>query len=91
MVFTLYSLIEAALLGVNAVAILNEQRFLSKLTGGGGGQQGYPGATGYVDDMQNAGGVKQQLLTLIRSVRTVMRIPLIAFNIIAIIFLILFG
>ncbi|CAF0936349.1 unnamed protein product [Adineta steineri] len=91
MVFTLYSLIEAALLGVNAVAILNEQRFLSKLTGSGGGHQGYPGAAGYVDDMQNAGGVKQQLLTLIRSVRTVMRIPLIAFNIIAIIFLILFG
>lgn len=28
--FTLYSLIEAALLCVNAVAILNEQRFLSK-------------------------------------------------------------
>ena len=28
--FTLYSLIEAALLVVNAVAILNEQRFLSR-------------------------------------------------------------
>jgi len=28
--FTLYSLIEAALLCINAVAILNEQRFLSK-------------------------------------------------------------
>jgi hypothetical protein len=28
--FSLYSLIEAALLCVNAVAILNEQRFLSR-------------------------------------------------------------
>jgi hypothetical protein len=30
MVFSLYSLIEAAILCVNAVAILNEQRFLSR-------------------------------------------------------------
>ncbi|CAF1073528.1 unnamed protein product [Rotaria sordida] len=91
--FTLYSLIEAALLCVNAIAILNEQRFLSRLSGGGGGgnRQGYPGVGGYVDDYQNVGGTKQQLLNLIRSVRTVMRVPLIAFNIVTIIFLILFG
>ncbi|CAF0869326.1 unnamed protein product [Rotaria sordida] len=91
--FTLYSLIEAALLCVNAIAILNEQRFLSRLSGGGSGgnRQGYPGVGGYVDDYQNVGGTKQQLLNLIRSVRTVMRVPLIAFNIVTIIFLILFG
>ncbi|CAF3443862.1 unnamed protein product [Rotaria socialis] len=89
--FTLYSLIEAALLCVNAVAVLNEQRFLSRLSGGGANPQPYPGAGGYVDDYQNAGGTKRQLLNLIRSVRTVMRVPLIAFNIITIVFLILFG
>ncbi|CAF0861504.1 unnamed protein product [Adineta steineri] len=86
--FSLYSLIEAALLCVNAVAILNEQRFLSKINVD---NQNYPGAGAYGNDHQNAGGAKQQLLTLIRSVRTVMRVPLIAFNIITILFLILFG
>ncbi len=64
-----------------------------------------------MDEYQNTGGAKQQLLYLIRSVRTVMRgnlnspfilfyllnlfylflVPLIAFNIVTIIFLILFG
>ncbi|CAF2149023.1 unnamed protein product, partial [Rotaria magnacalcarata] len=56
-----------------AVAVLNEQRFLSRLSGGGANPQPYPGAGGYVDDYQNAGGTKRQLLNLIRSVRTVMR------------------
>jgi hypothetical protein len=40
---------------------------------GGGNRQAYPGASGYADEFQNAGGAKQQLLSLIRSVRTVMR------------------
>ena len=30
MVFTLYALLEAALLCINAIAVLNEQRFLAK-------------------------------------------------------------
>ncbi|CAF1043394.1 unnamed protein product [Rotaria sp. Silwood1] len=88
MVFTLYSLIEAAVLCINAVAVLNE-RFLSKLSGGT--NKNYPDVSGYNVDYQNSVGAKQQLLTLIRSVRTVMRIPLIAFNIVIIILLILFG
>jgi hypothetical protein len=48
------------------------------VTGGGGGnQQIYPG----VDEYQNTGGgAKQQLLTLIRSVRTVMRSKSIPFS-----------
>jgi hypothetical protein len=33
----------------------------------------YPVAGGYGGDYQNSGGAKQQLLALIRSVRTVMR------------------
>ncbi|CAF1340629.1 unnamed protein product, partial [Rotaria magnacalcarata] len=43
----------------NAVAVLNEQRFLSRLSGGGANPQPYPGAGGYVDDYQNAGGTKR--------------------------------
>jgi len=38
-----------------------------------GGNQNNPVAGGYGGDYQNTGGAKQQLLTLIRSVRTVMR------------------
>lgn len=45
---------------------------------------------GYVDEFGNA-GAKHQLLNLIRSVRTVMRVPLIAFNVVTILFLVLFG
>ncbi|CAF1537979.1 unnamed protein product, partial [Adineta ricciae] len=68
--FSLYSLIEAALLCVNAVAILNEQRFLSRISGNTNNQN-YPGAGGYGMEHQNTGGAKQQLLTLIRSIMSV--------------------
>ena len=125
--FTLYSLIEAALLCVNAVAILNEQRVLarckcssirtdrilihrrSRLGSGGASRQQQP--TGYGDPYGNGAGAgaTSQLLNLIRSVRTVMRsnttlspyrfqssvclvlVPLIAFNIVTILLLLLFG
>ncbi|CAF3843763.1 unnamed protein product [Rotaria magnacalcarata] len=62
-----------------------KHRSFPAISGGGANPQPYPGAGGYVDDYQNAGGTKRQLLNLIRSVRTVMRVPLIAFNIITII------
>ncbi len=51
----------------------------SILVSGGVGNQNYPGAGGYGFDDQNAGGAKQQLLSLIRSVRTVMRGKIIHF------------
>ncbi|KAM6985294.1 immediate early response 3-interacting protein 1 [Aplochiton taeniatus] len=82
MAFTLYSLIQTALLCVNAVAVLHEERFLRKI---GWGME------------QNVGGfgedpnIKAQLLTLIRAVRTVMRVPLIAMNTVSIVLLLLFG
>lgn len=95
MAFTLYSLIEAALLFINGIAILNEQRFLSKFTGGGRptSNQGqmYPGAGGYGDPYDNQVGVKHKALELIRSVKTVLRFPLILLNIITILLLLLFG
>ncbi|KAG9337934.1 hypothetical protein JZ751_027428 [Albula glossodonta] len=64
MAFTLYSLIQAAILCVNAIAVLHEERFLSKV--GWGADQGIGG---FGDEP----GIKSQLLNLIRSVRTVMR------------------
>lgn len=64
MALTLYSLLEASLLLLNAVAVLNRQRFLSKI---GLSQPSYQA---YGDD---GGSVKQQLVTGIYAVQTVMR------------------
>ena len=81
MAFGFYSLLEAVLLVVNAMAVLNEERFLSKI--------------GWGTDQMAAYGeqpsAKQQLLNLIRSVRTVMRIPLIGVNLFVIVVKLLMG
>ncbi|NWV02429.1 IR3IP protein, partial [Ptilonorhynchus violaceus] len=82
MAFTLYSLLQAALLIVNAVAVLHEERFLRHV--GWGSNQGIGG---YGEEP----GIKAQLTNLIQSVRTIMRVPLIALNSITIILLLLFG
>ncbi|KAK2818956.1 hypothetical protein Q5P01_024517 [Channa striata] len=82
MAFTLYSLIQTAILCTNAIAVLHEERFLSKV--GWGVDQG---VGGFGDDP----GIKAQILNLIRSVRTVMRVPLILVNSACIVLLLLFG
>ncbi|XP_053181242.1 immediate early response 3-interacting protein 1 [Scomber japonicus] len=82
MAFSLYSLIQAAILCVNAVAVLHEERFLSKIGWGVDHSVG-----GFGDEP----GVKAQMMNLIRSVRTVMRVPLIAVNSVCIVLLLLFG
>uniref|UniRef100_H3CGI2 Immediate early response 3-interacting protein 1 n=1 Tax=Tetraodon nigroviridis TaxID=99883 RepID=H3CGI2_TETNG len=85
MAFTLYSLIQTAILCTNAIAVLHEERFLSKsLQSAGGVDQG---VGGFGDDP----GVKAQILHLIRSVRTVMRVPLIVVNSACIVLLLVFG
>ncbi|XP_018100092.1 immediate early response 3-interacting protein 1 isoform X2 [Xenopus laevis] len=80
MAFTLYSLLQAALLCVNAVAVLHEERFLI----GWGADQGIGG-------FGEEPGMKSQLMNLVRSVRTVMRVPLIIVNSVTIVLLLLFG
>ncbi|OPJ79345.1 immediate early response 3-interacting protein 1-like [Patagioenas fasciata] len=82
MAFTLYSLLQASLLIVNAVAVLHEERFLRHV--GWGSDQGIGG---FGEEL----GIKAQLTNLIRSVRTIMRVPLIALNSVTIILLLLFG
>ncbi|XP_061836902.1 immediate early response 3-interacting protein 1 [Nerophis lumbriciformis] len=82
MAFTLYSLIQTAILCFNAVAVLHEERFLSKIASGVD-----HGVSGFGDDP----GVKVQVLNLIRSIRTVMRVPLIIVNSASIVLLLLFG
>ncbi|XP_054839673.1 immediate early response 3-interacting protein 1-like [Eublepharis macularius] len=82
MAFILYSLLQAALLVVNAIAVLHEERFLRRI--GWGTDQGIGG---FGEDP----GIKGQLMNLIRSVRTVMRVPLIGVNTVTIVLLLLFG
>ncbi|XP_053196230.1 immediate early response 3-interacting protein 1 [Scomber japonicus] len=82
MAFTLYTLLQTAILCTNAVAVLHEERFLSKM--GWGVEHG---VGGFGDDP----GVKAQVLNLIRSVRTIMRVPLIIVNTASIVLLLLFG
>jgi len=80
--FSLYSLIEAALLFINAAAILHEERFLAKIGWGSDHSTG-----GFGEEP----GMKTQMINFIRSVRTVMRVPLIFMNCVTIICLLLFG
>ncbi|MEE6507825.1 hypothetical protein FKM82_031120 [Ascaphus truei] len=82
MAFTLYTLMQAALLCVNAVAVLHEERFLRNV--GWGADQGIGG-------FGEEPGVKSQMMNLIRSVRIVMRVPLIIVNSITMVLLLLFG
>uniref|UniRef100_T1IWQ8 Immediate early response 3-interacting protein 1 n=1 Tax=Strigamia maritima TaxID=126957 RepID=T1IWQ8_STRMM len=82
MTISLYNLFEAALLCVNAIAVLHEERFLSKI--------GW-GSTDHMRGFDEPPGMKSQIIQLIRSVRTVMRIPLILLNTLTIIFKLLLG
>lgn len=74
MAFTLWSLLEAGLLVVNAICILHEQRFLAKV---GWTTASLGSATHGFGEQP---GVKAQVLNIIHSTRTVMRIPLIFIN-----------
>ncbi|XP_055328044.1 immediate early response 3-interacting protein 1-like [Paramacrobiotus metropolitanus] len=89
MAFTLYSLLEAGLLIVNAIAVLNEERFLRKI--GWGREHLQPGAAYYQGAYAPPQSTKAQIINLINSVRTVMRFPLIFLNIGTMILLIIAG
>ncbi|XP_014218203.1 immediate early response 3-interacting protein 1 [Copidosoma floridanum] len=82
MAFTLWSLYEATILVLNAVCILHEERFLRKY--------GW-GANQNVQGFGEPPSVKSQLMHLLRSIRTVVRIPLIFFNIVTIFIKLIFG
>jgi len=81
MAFTLYCLLEASLLCINAIAVLNEERFLSKIWGSGQRLQGF----------EENPGVKVKLVSIVRSVHMVMRIPLILLNTLVIVLKLVVG
>lgn len=80
--FTLWSLIEASLLCLNAVCILHEERFLAKVGWSNVNQ---------VHGFGEPASMKSQMLNLVRSIRTVAKIPLLFLNIVAILFKMLLG
>lgn len=65
---SIYTLLQSALLVVNAIAILNEDRLLRR----------YGWARNQVDRSEE--GFKARTMDLIHSVQTVMRIPLLFVN-----------
>ncbi|XP_055323313.1 immediate early response 3-interacting protein 1 [Sitodiplosis mosellana] len=79
--FTLWSLIEASMLCLNAICILHEERFLAKVGWG-------------ANSMAQSFGeptAKAQILNIVRSIRTVAKIPLIVLNILAIVIKLILG
>ncbi|KII95218.1 hypothetical protein PLICRDRAFT_97236 [Plicaturopsis crispa FD-325 SS-3] len=86
------------LLLVNSVAVLSEDRFLAPIGWAANQPQVANNAfhqpydqTGYGGGAQPDVGMKIRLINLITAVRTVMRIPLIGFNILIIIYELLLG
>ncbi|KAF9131263.1 hypothetical protein BGW39_002046 [Mortierella sp. 14UC] len=80
MAIGIFGLLEVMLIFINAIAILNEDRFLAKI---GWGRQ--------VADPYGQESVKARLVNLISAVRTLMRIPLIGLNVVAILYLVILG
>ncbi|XP_056633222.1 immediate early response 3-interacting protein 1-like [Diorhabda carinulata] len=75
-VLSLWNLLEASLLFLNAVCILNEDRFLSKI--------GWSFSGNNIQGFGENPSTKSQIYTLFHSIRTVARIPLIFLNILMI-------
>ncbi|XP_055608188.1 immediate early response 3-interacting protein 1 [Uranotaenia lowii] len=81
--FTLWALVEAGLLCLNAVCILHEQRFLAKF--------GWGASSAQIQGFGEAPTIKTQVLNLVRAIRTVAKVPLIIINLLAIFFKLLLG
>ncbi|TXT15927.1 hypothetical protein VHUM_00430 [Vanrija humicola] len=69
----------AALLLTNAIAILNEERFLAKTNSGFGATPDAYGGAGF-DNNPESVSLKAKVVNLISAVRTLMRLPLIVVN-----------
>ncbi|CAK9293060.1 unnamed protein product [Gordionus sp. m RMFG-2023] len=81
MPLSLKCLLESILLFTNAVAILNEKRFLAKIGWNHDSSQTF----------SDSPGIKSQLINLIKSIQMVMRVPLIFLNIVVIILELILG
>ncbi|KIN04620.1 hypothetical protein OIDMADRAFT_114632 [Oidiodendron maius Zn] len=81
MFFTFGKIIYVSVLLVNAIAILSEDRFLARV----GWSNSVPDASFGASSGGDA-SIKYKLINLMTSVRTLMRIPLIAINTVIIVY-----
>jgi len=79
---SLFTLAEVFLLLLNALAILNEERFLKKV--------GLTLEYGHIEEHMKQ-TIRFKLIELLNSVRVVMRFPLIFVNVFLIIWIVVFG
>jgi len=91
------AILYATLLLINAMAILNEDRFLARIGWASAQPPNMNAAfrqpydqTGYGVTQPDV-GVKVRLINLIGAVRTLMRIPLIGLNLVVIVYQVLLG
>eukprot|EP00727_Mastigamoeba_balamuthi_P010722 m51a1_g6272 putative immediate early response 3-interacting protein 1 (83) ;mRNA; r:148164-148617 len=82
MAFTLGSLLLSVLLFVNALCVLNNERFLSRI--GWGNPENVAMPDGRVSE-------KKRLLMLYHSLRVLVRIPLIVVNVVSILLVLILG
>jgi hypothetical protein len=66
---SIWNIFKVVLLLVNAIAVLNEERFLRRI------------GFGYRPEVVAQQNIKAQIINLLHAVRTLMRIPLIGLNI----------
>ncbi|KAI3645350.1 hypothetical protein MP228_011514 [Amoeboaphelidium protococcarum] len=77
---TITSLLYSIAMLTNAVCILSEDRFLSRI-----------GWSASMMDSRDSDSVKYRLLTLVHAIRTLLRIPLILLNIVMILYELIAG
>ncbi|XBW35746.1 hypothetical protein QEN19_001316 [Hanseniaspora menglaensis] len=93
------SFFSVSLFLINSIAILNEERFLRRIGLGSNKSQAelqhnsnqYPYATSTNTVNANNDSIKSKLISLIYSVQTLLRIPLIVINTLVIIYELIFG
>lgn len=93
------TIIQVSLLIVNAIAILNEERFLAKIGWLSASRPVRDVNTSFQQSYDQTGygapggdiGMKARLIDLISAVRTLMRIPLIIANIVVILYELVWG
>jgi len=83
MAFSLWNLFEASILFLNAVCILNEDRFLKKI--------GWGSSSSNVHGFGESPSAKSQIFNLLHSIRTVARVPLILLNVLTIVLKLILG
>lgn len=90
--FGLGKLLYVVLLSVNGIAVLSEDRFLNRI--GWGSAAAAPQSQfqpQYGMQQGNDASVKLRLITLISAIRTLLRLPLIAINLLIIVYELVLG